>query len=94
MRRKQHDLEVLKVGLNNQINEKLNNETVNRNMERFYGQQLRDKDNLDYEREKKEQQYMRDQQKTYFKSLNSQVREVTNRKRFEDMMTDQERQLN
>mmetsp|Transcript_31873 Transcript_31873/g.28223 ORF Transcript_31873/g.28223 Transcript_31873/m.28223 type:complete len:216 (-) Transcript_31873:54-701(-) len=55
---------------------------------------MRDQDDQDYEREKKEQENFRNQQQQYFKSLNSQVKNVSNRKRFEDMMTDQERQLN
>lgn len=63
-------------------------------MEQYYGSQLRDKDQQDYEREIQENETFRNQQKTYFSSLNNQVREVTHRKRYEDMMTDQERQLN
>lgn len=63
-------------------------------MEEYYGDQLRDKDQKDYDRELQENETFRNQQKTYLSSLNNQVREVTHRKRYEDMMTDQERQLN
>lgn len=41
-----------------------------------------------------EQERLRIQQREYYNSLSDQVRSVTNRKRFEDMMTNQERQLN
>jgi len=93
-KRRQHDTEVLKSNLNNQINERSNNQLVNKKMEQYYGQMLVNKDKQDYERELSEQQKFRNQQKVYFNSLNDQVRQATNRKRFSEMMTDQERKLN
>ena len=71
-----------------------NNHITNQRMEQYYGQQLREKDDLDIEKERNEQERFKNQQKQYFNSLNSQAKGVQNRKRFEDMMTDQERQLN
>lgn len=93
-RRKQYDIEVLKSGLSNQLNEKHNNKIVDQRMEQYYGQKLKDKDNEDFERIRREQEQYRNQQKEYLNSLNTQVKEVGHRKRFEDLMTDQERMLN
>ncbi|CAI2386807.1 unnamed protein product [Moneuplotes crassus] len=92
--RKQHDMEVLKAGLSTQINEKKNTSLVNQRMEQFYGKQLKEKDEIELKKQQIEQENFRNQQRQYMKSLNSQSKEVNNRKRFEDMMTDQERILN
>ena len=63
-------------------------------MEQYYGNQLREQDDKDFERERREQEEFRNKQKEYFNSLADQVKVTSNRKRFEDMMTNQERQLN
>lgn len=93
-RRKKHDIEVLKAGLSNQIHERHNNKIVDQRMEQYYGQKLKEKDDEDFERMRREQEQYRNQQKEYLSSLNTQVKEVGHRKRFEDLMTDQERMLN
>jgi hypothetical protein len=92
--KKQHDIQVLKNSLSNQIQERENHKKVDRRMEEYYGKQLKERDENDFKRERKEQEMFRNQQKTYLSSLNNQVRLATNRRKFEDMMTDQERQLN
>lgn len=63
-------------------------------MDQYYGDQLKEKDNQDFERDRREQQDFRNKQKEYFNHLSDQVKATSNRKRFEDMMTNQERQLN
>lgn len=67
---------------------------VNKRMDQYFGQQLKLQADKDMERDINEQRRYRDQQKNYFDSLNQQVRVTTKRKRVDDMMTEQERQLN
>lgn len=93
-RQRQHDISVLKTSLSNQINERNNNVIVERKKDEYFGEELKKQADKDYERDQKEIQIYRDQQKEYFESLGKQVKIQNKKKRVEDMMTEQERQLN
>ena len=83
----------LRNGLNNQLTEKQNDRLNTRRMNSYYAKMLQERDNKDIEREKKEKERIKNLQREYHQKLSEQVKDHSNRLRFQDMMSDQERRM-
>ncbi|CAI2360771.1 unnamed protein product [Moneuplotes crassus] len=92
--RKRQKMIEMQQGLNSQILKKANESKQNKKVDEMYGRMLKERDQIDLLREQEEKNQFRVQQKHLYKGLNDQNKLNSDKNRYEDMMSDQERRMN
>uniref|UniRef100_A0A7S3NV86 Uncharacterized protein n=1 Tax=Euplotes crassus TaxID=5936 RepID=A0A7S3NV86_EUPCR len=92
--RRRKQMQEMKQGLDAQLSEGKKQIRLNRKVDEMYGRMLKERDQIDLLREQEEKNKFKNQQKSLYNGLHDQNRLNTNRAKYSDMMSEQERRMN